>query len=229
MRIAEEAKHPYSKGYVICSLGFLSLIKGELEPAIEALEQSMKICRESEIRALFPLAASYLGFAYALSGRDEQAVKLLGEGDSAAVSIGRVAERSLRVAWHGESHLLFGRIEKANELALAAIELSEKHAERGNRAWALRLSGLIAARRDPPDCEGAERKYKEALVVASELGMRPLEGHCHLGLGQLYVQSANVALGRMELEKATEIYRSTGMGSWLVQSQSTWKSLQSGV
>ena len=229
MQIAEEANHPYSKAYVICSLGFLFLLKGELKGAIEALEQSMKICQESEIRALFPLFASYLGFAYALSGRQDQALRLLGEADSEAVSIGRLAERSLRVAWHGESHLLFGRIEKASELALAAVELSEKHTERGNRAWALRLSGLLAARRDPPDCDEAERKYREALVLASELGMKPLEGHCHLGLGQLYVESANPALARMELAKAIEIYRSTEMGFWLAQAESSWNSLKGGV
>jgi hypothetical protein len=32
----------------------------------------------------------------------------------------------------------------------------------------------------------AEAHYGAALALASELGMRPLVAHCHLGLGKLY-------------------------------------------
>jgi hypothetical protein len=39
---------------------------------------------------------------------------------------------------------------------------------------------------DPPDVETAESHDRQALALASELGMRPLVAHCHLGLGKLY-------------------------------------------
>ncbi len=39
---------------------------------------------------------------------------------------------------------------------------------------------------DPPDAEKAESRYRQALTLAEELGMRPLVAHCHLGLGKLY-------------------------------------------
>ena len=61
--------------------------------------------------------------------------------------------------------------------------------QRGYQAYALRLLGEIAAQREPPEVEQAEAHYQQALALADELGMRPLQAHCHLGLGTLYPSS----------------------------------------
>ena len=50
----------------------------------------------------------------------------------------------------------------------------------------LRLLGEIAARRDPPDSRDGRGHYRQAWLWPTELGMRPLVAHCHLGLGKLY-------------------------------------------
>src|SRR5207253_1013565 len=42
MQIAEKANHPYSFAYINCSLGFLLLLKGELNQAIEVLQRCQK-------------------------------------------------------------------------------------------------------------------------------------------------------------------------------------------
>ena len=220
MKIAEQANHPYSRAYMICNFGFLLLLKGDLNDSIAALEHSMKICQEADIRALYPQIASYLGFAYALAGQERQSLELLEEADSASVSIGRLAERSLRVAWHGESYRLFGRIEQATRLASVAVELSNKHGERGHSAWAFKLEGALAADREPPDFQEAERCYNAALTLAGALEMSPLAGHCRLGLGQLYLKMCDRARARTELSNAIEIYRSMDMPFWLSQAQS---------
>jgi hypothetical protein len=39
-----------------------------------------------------------------------------------------------------------------------------------------------------PDTEQAEAHYQQALTLAKELGMRPLQAHCHRGLGTLYAR-----------------------------------------
>ena len=57
-----------------------------------------------------------------------------------------------------------------------------------NEAYALRLLGEIAAQRDPPEVAPAEDYFRQALALAEELGMRPLQAHCHLGLGTLYAK-----------------------------------------
>ena len=69
------------------------------------------------------------------------------------------------------------------------------HQERGHQAYALRLLGEIAARREPPEVEQAEAHYRQALALAEELGMRPLQAHCHLGLGTLYATDRPAGAG----------------------------------
>ena len=74
---------------------------------------------------------------------------------------------------------------------MRALELARAHQERGHQAYALHLLGDIAAHREPLEVEPAETHYRQALALAEELGMRPLQAHCHLGLGTLYAQMAS--------------------------------------
>ena len=85
----------------------------------------------------------------------------------------------------------------------------------GDEAYALRAPGEIAAHRDPLDAETAEAHYREALALATELGMRPLVAHCHLGLGKLYRRTGDRAKAQEHLTTATAMYREMGMTFWL--------------
>jgi tetratricopeptide (TPR) repeat protein len=87
-----------------------------------------------------------------------------------------------------------------------ALLLAGERQERGNHAYALRLLGGIAAHDDPPDVESAATHYRQALALAEELGMHPLQAHCHLGLGKLYSQTGQVEQARVELSICTETW-----------------------
>jgi hypothetical protein len=65
--------------------------------------------------------------------------------------------------------------------------------------------------------ESAATHYHQALALADELGMRPLQAHCHLGLGRLYHQFGLREPGRAELAIASELYRAMEMTFWLPQ------------
>jgi len=104
-------------------------------------------------------------------------------------------------------------------LAEQALDLSRRHKERGNEAWALRVLGEIASRRDPPHVEQAETSYHHALALAEELGMRPLQAHCHFGRGKLYHKAGKPDQGRVELSTAIELFRAMGMTFWLPQAE----------
>src|SRR5262249_37753871 len=93
------------------------------------------------------------------------------------------------------------------------------HQERGNEAYALRLLGDIAARREPPQRAQAEAHYRQALALAEELGMRPLQAHCHRGLGTLYATIGRQEQARAELSAAIELYRAMDMTFWLPQTE----------
>jgi tetratricopeptide (TPR) repeat protein len=116
--------------------------------------------------------------------------------------------------WRRPSHL-----EEAHALAERALALAREQQERGNEAYALRLLGDIAARREPPERKHAEAYYQQALALAEELGMRPLQAHCHLALGTFYAKTGQREAARVELTAAIDLYRAMDMTFWLPQAE----------
>jgi tetratricopeptide (TPR) repeat protein len=119
----------------------------------------------------------------------------------------------------GEAQLLAGRLEEAHALTEGALAHARAHQERGHQAYALRLLGDIAAQRNPPEVELAEAHYQQALALAEELGMRPLQAHCHRSLGILNAKIGQHEQARAELSTAIELYRAMAMTFWLPQAE----------
>jgi hypothetical protein len=93
--------------------------------------------------------------------------------------------------------------------------LARDHGHRGSEAWALRLLGEIASNGDRPDVAAAKTHYGAAVALASELGMRPLVAHCHLGLGRLHRRAGTRAEAEPHLAAAGAMYHELGMTFWL--------------
>ena len=130
-------------------------------------------------------------------------------------------DQALRIVWLGEAYLLAGRLSEAYAQAQRVLEFSQAHKERGHEAYALRLLGEVHARQVPPDVEPAETHYRQALTLAEELGMRPLEAHCHLGLDTLYTRASQREQACPELSTAIGLYRAMAMHFWLPQAEAT--------
>jgi tetratricopeptide (TPR) repeat protein len=119
----------------------------------------------------------------------------------------------------GEAQVLAGRLEEARALAEHTLGHTREYQARGLQAHALRLLGDIAARREPPDTAQAAAHYQQALALAEELGMRPLQAHCHRGLGTLYAATGQQEQARTALSTAIEMYRAMDMAFWLPQAE----------
>jgi uncharacterized protein HemY len=52
-------------------------------------------------------------------------------------------------------------------------------------------------------------------------GMRPLQAHCHAGLGTLYTTTDQWEQARAELSAAIALYRAMEMTFWLKQTEDT--------
>jgi tetratricopeptide (TPR) repeat protein len=133
--------------------------------------------------------------------------------------MGIMFAHALRLAWQGEACLVAGRWEDAIVLAGRAYELSCEQKERGHQAWVLRLLGEITSRREPPEAEQAEASYRQALALTEELGMRPLQAHCHLGLGTLDAKIGRCEQAHTELSSAIDLYRAMDMTFWVPQAE----------
>jgi hypothetical protein len=59
------------------------------------------------------------------------------------------------------------------------------------------------------------------MMLADELGMRPLVAHCCVGLGTLYAKIGRGEPARTELSAAVKLYRAMDMTFWLPQAEAT--------
>ena len=91
-----------------------------------------------------------------------------------AEAMGFAANHALRLMWLGEACLLAGDEDAAKRHALRAIELAQRHGERGHEAYASRLLGDLAMKGSVASAETAAEHYRAALVLAQMLGMQPL-------------------------------------------------------
>jgi tetratricopeptide (TPR) repeat protein len=207
VRIAEATEHPFSRIWAYAGLGKLYISKGDVPQGILIFERGLSLCQAWDIPTLFPTVALALGTAYAQSGRIPEALQLLEQ----AASQGRRGAQAVWFARLSEAYLLAGRTADARERAQHALDLSREYQQRGYQADVLRLLGEIAAHHTPPEVAQAEAYYRQALALAAELGMRPLQAHCHRGLGTLYTTGGKVEQARTELAMAIELYRTMAM------------------
>jgi Flp pilus assembly protein TadD len=77
-----------------------------------------------------------------------------------------------------------------------------------------------------PEVELASGHYHQALALAEELGMRPLQAHCHCGLGTLYATIGQQEQARSELSTAIALYRAMEMTFWLPQTEAALAQLE---
>jgi tetratricopeptide (TPR) repeat protein len=126
----------------------------------------------------------------------------------------------------GEAYLLAGRHDVAARLAAMALEAARAQKQPGQEALALRLSAEVAA--GSLDRERAETDYRHALTLASEIRLRPLAAHCHLGLGKLYRRTDKQLEAQEHVTIATTMYREMGMMYWLEKTHREIEELESG-
>ena len=215
LKIAEAVAHPASLMIASWGIGGLALRQGDLFRALPTLERAVGFCRDADLPVFFPWIAWALGAAYILGGRVADAVPLLTQALEQMTGTAMGGSQVLCHLHLSEAHMLAGRLEDAHALAERAVALTHGQQLRGHQAYILRLLGEMAARRDPPESAQAEASYQQAMTLAEELGMRPLQAHCHRGLGALYAKTGQREPARAELSTAIEMYQAMEMTFWL--------------
>ncbi|HEY3068017.1 MAG TPA: adenylate/guanylate cyclase domain-containing protein [Methylomirabilota bacterium] len=215
IQIAETVDHPFSLGLAFHGGGRLYLCKGDVQKAIAMLERGHDLCRARVVGYWLPVISASLGLAYATDGRTAEAFSLLEQ----AVERWRAAQmmiyQSLFLTSLSETHLLTGRTADAAKCAAEALRLSCDRGERGMQAQAIRILGEIGLHGETPDVGEATHRHQQALALATDLGMRPLVAHCHLGLGKLYRRTDKREQAQEHLATATRMYREMEMTFWL--------------
>ncbi len=212
IQLAEAVDHAWDLADAYAYRGNISLIQGDLASAIALLERSLAICEAAQIRLRFPIVAAPLTVAYALAGRSAEALALI---DQVVDQV-----RSLQVLQNlSEAYLRVARLDDAHKFAVRTLALAQERKQCGVQAHVLRLLGDIAMHRDPPEIDQAKIQYRQAIELAQELGMRPLQAHCHRSLGTLYRQTGQADQAHTELISAIDMYRDMEMMFWLPETE----------
>jgi hypothetical protein len=164
--------------------------------------------------------------AYGLQGRFAEGRALLEEGISDSLRTGDLQSQTSRIIRLSEVCRLAGRDAEAWQYACQALDLARQQQLRGEEARVLHQLGAVQAHAVSSDVTPAETYYQQALALAEALGMRPLQAHCHLGLGTLYAATSQREPAQTELATAVEMYRAMDMTFWLSQTEATLAEVQ---
>jgi class 3 adenylate cyclase/tetratricopeptide (TPR) repeat protein len=219
LRLAETVNYPFTQVEACYGVSVVYLRQGDVPRAIPLLERAVGLCQDWHIPLFVPWLTAALGVAYALAGRVDAGLVLAEQGVEQAAAGSNPRSLAPAIACLSEAYLLAGRLEEARQRAGQACDLARQYTQRGNQARALWLLGESTARQAFPEVEPAAGHYRQALALAETLGMRPLQAHCHRGLGTLYATTGQRQQARAALSAALALYRAMDMTFWLPQTQ----------
>jgi tetratricopeptide (TPR) repeat protein len=217
LQIADVLQHPGSLLIAHLSYGEPLLQQGRFHDAVPRLECAMALYTP-DLGAWYPMTAGTLGLAYTATGRLAEALPLLEQAVERAVSVDRRRETQW-LAYLSEAYLRAGRLDDAYATVERLLALGRERGERSAEAKGRYLCGEIAMQGAPLPVEAAESHYRDALAVSQTLGMRPLQAHCHRGLGTLYARTGQRQQAQAELSAAIDLYRAMDMTFWLPQAE----------
>jgi class 3 adenylate cyclase/tetratricopeptide (TPR) repeat protein len=217
LRQGDESRHPWAQASAANAVGTLCYALGDYAGAVSVLERGLETARTEQITILVGSLSGSLGAAYLHLGRQAEGNSLT-EKSLASAALHVPFRLHLRVTL-GEAYLAAGCGDRARALLEEALAGSLERKERPVEAGARRLLGDVALQAEPPDMALAERHYRDALALASELGMRPLVAHCHLGLGKLYRRTGKRDQAQEHFTTAATMYREMDMRFWLEQAE----------
>jgi class 3 adenylate cyclase/tetratricopeptide (TPR) repeat protein len=219
----DHAHHPWAQAATSCAVGLVDISQGDFARAVPVLERGLEIARSMQVVIWASPLAVHLGLAYAHVGRAAEALPLVQEAVRAWSTPVAVTYHAFSLVALGEVHRLAGRGDEALAAGQEALAGAIERKERGVEAAARRLLGDVTSQTEPGAPASAEMQYRQALALASELGMRPLIAHCHAGLAKVYRRTGKQAQAEEQFESAGDMYREMGMTYWLAKAEAEYR------
>ena len=226
LEMAEASNHPYSITQALRFVGLALLHHGQVARAIDMYERGLSICEASGVSGFTPWCLTFLASAYTLTNRDGEAMAFLDQAmtyyaqDSSMFKLAPVLNEL------GNALIQTGRLDEAQKVVARLEAVADSYNSSSLYAYAQRLQGELFRRREPLECRQVEGAYRRAMAFADDQDMRPLQAHCHHGLGKLYQQSGQIEQARAELTTAIGMYRDMEMTFWLPETEAALAELE---
>ena len=182
--IAEERQHSNSRVWARCTIGWMSLLKGDWNDAFSRFTQAIELAERYSLKPYGAFASFGLGIALVATGRVEDGTRLLRDGFAGWTTFGGTNASTPFAADAAEVLLDAGRRDEATEFMLAGEKTQEETEEKFRAASLLSLRGRLAEL--DGDRAGAETAYRRAIEVAEHQGALLFSLRAATALARLY-------------------------------------------
>ena len=210
VRRVDAETHPYRRYHGYWARAAVHLERGDHEGATEEIERMWVALRETDMPRMADNVSGLTGHARVLAGAPHEAVTMLVRALAGSTRDAFSGHRD--IFYLGHAYLAAGGLDDALRLAGRALDLARRCAQPGREARALWLLGTVHRARG--DDAAAESLGRQALQLASDLGMRPLVAHCHAALAVLDARSGKRADAEARASTATALYDEMHMPYW---------------
>jgi tetratricopeptide (TPR) repeat protein len=185
--------------------------RGEHADAVRHAEAAVRLAESQRILSWLPATSSTLGAALVAAGRPEDGLPFLERSVIAHEGLGIQCFLSLFVNRWAEGLHAVGRRDEAEVMARRAADLARQAGERAVEAEAFLLLGAIAETGAPGEPTRADDLYSAAIVVADELGMRPLAAQARLRRAALWGRHGEAARAAGDVAVAARLFEAMAM------------------
>ena len=202
---ANAVRNLFSTAFAHSVVARALLFKGDFEDALEQLESGFELVKTYEFGLVRRIYVVWLTMAYALVDRPEAALRLSSEGPPQWPMTHVARARALMAA---------GDLAAASIVAHEALSIAQRIGEQTQETAALILLTEIHGGPNAP-LEPARSHGEAALAIATRLGLRAFQVHCHRQLGELLVGAGLRHPARGHLLEALALYQNMGMQRWI--------------
>lgn len=183
--VADDQNQPYSQLLAHLGLGLHEWRTGDYAGAVRILSATRALCYKEKFFAMEAIVSGW--YASALVGAQKPEEALSVARHSIDHGIYRQSARSCWFYIHNalaEAQFACGLVEEATESADKAISIAQAVNEPIHAAYGFYTRGEIR-RQHAPDINLAAADYRQALQLARQHSMKPLQAHAHAGLARL--------------------------------------------
>ena len=231
-KIADKIEDPFSQVGACRALGLVLIEQGDFDTALPLLECALQLCERWHADLLYSLIAGGLGYAYAITGRVDEGIRLMQRAVEQRESLRGDypgAYGAYLLTRLGEGCLLARRVMDAAAYADRASDLARTYDNRVDEAWSLRLYGDLASRQESIDIEEGESLYRKSRSIAAAQGMAPFVAHCDLRIGKLHARVHKDVDSRAALRRARAAFAGLEMPYWAARAEQAMTQLADAV
>lgn len=197
------ATNLFSMAFAHYALARVLLMRGDFDRALGLLESGFDLVEAYRLGLVRRMHVLWLS-VYALVGRPEAALPLASQGPPLWPMTHIARARALQAA---------GRPADAAMAVHEGVAMARRIGEQTHETAALVL--LAEIHRADGSLEPARSACEAALAIASRLGLRAFQVHCHRQLGELLTGTGQSRAAREHLVEALTLYREMGMQRWV--------------